>query len=649
MADSILRLKVESQEYDNKLKRASEGIQRLAAKIHDSQGEFVGLENEQKEFIRNLQYMNTVSQTATGKVKELETAYKGLQTMYNGFNAFVKNSEEGKILAEQLSILKEKTLQARKEMEDANKSLSNTDSFLDQLTSKFTVNIDALKLFDIGMKAAGAALDVAKDAFFASESTVDEWGRTVASAESVYQGFLQSLNNGDFFGFIGHINEIIKKAQEAYNALGELNTRMTIITPERTRLQARATELKAIIRREGASSEKGQAAQSELRQLEGMLTQAFKTESQLNMNAFKAQVDKKLHEAGIKLGKRDYDFLMRTFSSDASYMAMRRGASGSVHMNYEAGGSYDEGSVSKVDTRNINQRLLDLFTYEWRNEYAPLLNAAFSARGGAASTMLSDARYFKSGGGSGGAESVFDISKISFNPDDVLKSGDYKAVPSVWKQFGKEIGQSLMDGIEDPMSNLQVDDFIKSYQAVEDQINDMNNALAQQKMAYNMAGQAAQNFGAALAATENPAAKTAGTVMQAVASIALGFAMASSNANTAGTGWGWLAWLGAGMAAMATTISTIHSLTGYAEGGMIKGNSYSGDNIGGLVDGSQLVGLNAGEIVLNQAQTSNVANALKGGGMGNMHLTACLDGKDLLLSIDRTGQTMGYGQLVFFK
>ena len=30
MADSILRLRVESQEYDNKLKRAAEGLQRYA-------------------------------------------------------------------------------------------------------------------------------------------------------------------------------------------------------------------------------------------------------------------------------------------------------------------------------------------------------------------------------------------------------------------------------------------------------------------------------------------------------------------------------------------------------------------------------------------------------------------------------------------
>ena len=247
MADSILRLKVESQEYDNKLKRAAEGIQRLASKIHDSQGEFVGLTNDQKEFIKNLQYMNTVSQTATGKVKELETAYKGLQTMYNGFNAFEKNSEEGKILAEQLSVLKEKTLQARKEMEDANKSLSNTGGFLDQLTSKFTVNIDALKLFDIGMKAAGGALDVAKDAFFASEATGDEWGRVMDSSKSLYEGFLTSLNTGDISGFLSRIDSIVQAARAAYNELDRLGTMKTIQAPQMSAQQTENERMRMMI------------------------------------------------------------------------------------------------------------------------------------------------------------------------------------------------------------------------------------------------------------------------------------------------------------------------------------------------------------------------------------------------------------------
>ena len=75
---------------------------------------------------------------------------------------------------------------------------------------------------------------------------------------------------------------------------------------------------------------------------------------------------------------------------------------------------------------------------------------------------------------------------------------------------------------------------------------------------------------------------------------------------------------------------------------MIKGNSYSGDNIGGLVDGSQLVGLNAGEVVLNAAGQQNVAANLQGAGsLGNLHVVGKLHGTDMLLLVDRTLKTQG--------
>ena len=184
-------------------------------------------------------------------------------------------------------------------------------------------------------------------------------------------------------------------------------------------------------------------------------------------------------------------------------------------------------------------------------------------------------------------------------------------------------------------------------------IEEINNSLTsqisilnQQQKAYGMAAQAAQNFGSAMAGIEDPAAKAAGQVTQAIASIALGFAMASSNANTAGTGWGWLAWLAAGMGAMATTIATIHSLTGYAEGGMIKGNSYSGDNIGGIVDGSQLVGLNAGELVLNKAQQATLAQNLQSNGDGGMRVVGEIQGEKIVLVANRYFKRTGQGEIV---
>ena len=166
--------------------------------------------------------------------------------------------------------------------------------------------------------------------------------------------------------------------------------------------------------------------------------------------------------------------------------------------------------------------------------------------------------------------------------------------------------------------------------------------------AASMAADAVGNIGDAFNAIEDPAAKVMGTVMQAIASIALGFAQAASAKDTTASGWAWLAWLGVGTAALATTIATVHSLTGYAEGGMIKGNSYSGDNIGGLVDGSQFVGLNAGEVVLNASQQNMLAQNLQGGG-GTVNVVGRVVGEDIFLSADRYARRSGRGGILTGK
>jgi hypothetical protein len=155
--------------------------------------------------------------------------------------------------------------------------------------------------------------------------------------------------------------------------------------------------------------------------------------------------------------------------------------------------------------------------------------------------------------------------------------------------------------------------------------------------AYKLAASAVSSIGEAFANIEDPSAKAAGTVMQAIASIALGFATASAQANTAGSGWGWLAWIAAGAAAMATTISTIHSLTGFENGGQVNGNSFSGDNIPIMA--------NAGEVVLTRAQQGNLAAQLQGSG-NNVHVTGELRGESIFLAVNRSLKRRGKGELV---
>jgi hypothetical protein len=100
---------------------------------------------------------------------------------------------------------------------------------------------------------------------------------------------------------------------------------------------------------------------------------------------------------------------------------------------------------------------------------------------------------------------------------------------------------------------------------------------------------------------------------------------------------------------MLSTISAIHSATGYAEGGIVNynggggvipGNSYSGDKL-------RMIGVNSGEIIMNTAQQNNVANALlsrQGGGM--IEAQPYTTGELMFLGLNNTTRRQGKGEIV---
>ena len=428
MADSILRLKVESSEYDAKLKKAAEGIRHLAEVAHRSGGELTGLEKAEIDYIRSLGEMETKSRSAAGKVRELESTFKELKVIYDQLNDVEKADEGGKALAASLEQIKQRAQEARAQLDSASKSLNDngqqaqqSSGILDALASKFTINVDALKLFDVGLKAAGVALDVAKDAFLSSETNVDDWGRTIASAEGIYNSFLQSLNSGNFSDFLNNIGQVTQAARDAYNALDELGTRMTIINPERAKLQARQQELRATIRRNGQDSDVGKAALAELKQIEPKLSQSFKTESQMNRKAFESLVKQRLAEGGINLDQKSFRQFMSTFSSDAAFRRLRNNARGSITQEVVTGQAYNPNAVRAtriIDSRNTEQKLLDLFTDEWRKANSGYLTAAYNAQGAAASNALGNSRYLKEKGGGSSSGSVRSASKSTQEEND---------------------------------------------------------------------------------------------------------------------------------------------------------------------------------------------------------------------------------------
>jgi hypothetical protein len=129
-------------------------------------------------------------------------------------------------------------------------------------------------------------------------------------------------------------------------------------------------------------------------------------------------------------------------------------------------------------------------------------------------------------------------------------------------------------------------------------------------------------------------------VLQAIASITLGFAQASVQAASLGP-FGWIAFMGAGMAALATTISTVHSLTHLQEGGIVPGNYYSGDNING---GGAMV--NSGELVLTRAQSATLASQLQGGDGSGQGRQPYVSGEQIYLGVTNYLKRSGRGEIV---
>jgi hypothetical protein len=99
---------------------------------------------------------------------------------------------------------------------------------------------------------------------------------------------------------------------------------------------------------------------------------------------------------------------------------------------------------------------------------------------------------------------------------------------------------------------------------------------------------------------------------------------------------------------MISVISSIPSATGYANGGIVKGNSYSGDNIPAMIDGGAggFAGLNAGEIVLNKAAQGNLASQLQGAGLGGVNMVGEISGEAIKIVLNRHLKRTGQGEIV---
>ena len=151
MAEMISKLKVDSTEYDSKIKRATQGLLAMEDACRKVGGTLSILEEDERKFVQGLGQMETVSRSARGRLSELTQAYTDLSVQYKRLTDEEKKGDFGKALSSSLEQLKGRIGEAKQQLKDVDKELGNDkksgiemSGVLDALAGKFGMSTKAL-------------------------------------------------------------------------------------------------------------------------------------------------------------------------------------------------------------------------------------------------------------------------------------------------------------------------------------------------------------------------------------------------------------------------------------------------------------------------------------------------------------------------
>lgn len=242
---------------------------------------------------------------------------------------------------------------------------------------------------------------------------------------------------------------------------------------------------------------------------------------------------------------------------------------------------------------------------------------------------------------------------LDFKQEEKALESLSEKLKATLKDFKKlEDGRKNIDDFKSALDSFEGQDFqsfkalLKNFQKIMKILNDPKaqvEAYGRELTGIEKGGMAAgsglQVMGQGLAAiAQGGDAAKAAAIMTAIGQLVLGFATATAQASEEGGPWAWIAFTIAGLATLATTISTI---TGYANGGIIGGNGTPSGDMG-------LIRANVGEMVLNKNQQSHLFNMLDKGNVGGGAVTSTVKvrGADLYLALNNFSKVKGKSGIV---
>lgn len=547
------------------------------------------------------------------------------------------------------------------------------------------------------MAAAWASVEVAGKAFnkliAGSQTLTDEWGRTMEAGARSVDYFFESLTRGSFQGFLSGLDSAIDKARELYDAMDNVGTFDIFAKAQRATYMADIREARYKIRAgEGNAEEQKKIIKDREAKLEKLMQQEISVVDDAVLKSFQTITNS---NTGMEMFR---DLVFNEVSPEkrqarANDMAKKLYEQYATYTPGQVLGTSTWGSFSTSDKTVWSNKEMEELYYIYKrfgeegDETLKAMVALWDRRENARGSLsqmrqenLETLRY--NGPGGGGGNKTFSVQKfeepknlesldmgittsmaelkrmLSEAQSDLLNATTSQAMDAANAMIAELTArieaqpiairlnvpeseivrvQSLISDMSEKIRNdikpIEITDMTggqetKPLKSVEDQIKSIQGGL-------NKTTDAFGTMGAAMQMLDDPAAKVAGIVMQAIANVAASFAQALNGARDP---WSWIAAAIAGTATMISTVAAIKSVTAgtYAEGGVITGGPHTGDAIPIMA--------NAGEIILNASQQQAVASQLQPREPENRD--PYVTGENILLGLNNHLRRTGRGEII---
>ena len=469
----------------------------------------------------------------------------------------------------------------------------------------------------IAFSAAGVAMEAFNKTIKSTQASADKFDEVIAQARGSVDYFFTSLSRGDFSNFLDGLKDVITAAKEAQQAIDNLQTTTLMTSNAGAKYAYERSRLERIIKTTTDPNER-KKAQEELKTLPETYTKELQREADAAWRAFY----KKGEEVFKKVGFTGYndELLKKFFSGNEGYNFW------STVYPETLGQITDEDlkAVSDLYKRALNtqQSMNQLYSENarlenYRNTGSTTKTTKTPKRDNTKIDRISNRKYI---------QSIFD--------------GFYEVEPEL-----DEFGDIIYEKIELPLERVGVtleevmnaarqypSEYVEIIESAEEHAKRLEDVFELQLSTIRSMSSAFKTLGDSF---DMPGLSAAGIIGEAIANIIKGYATASAQSATAGP-WAWVAFTAAGLAEVASVIAQIHSLSGFANGGIIGGNTTIGDH--------NLARVNAGEMILNTREQNRLWRVLNGtdnmsvNNINGASVTFKIKGSDLVGTIDNYNQ-----------